>query len=87
MGRQELENSHGQNEEDQENGLDHAQQDAALPQQPTLTEVMATQTRLLQQLVKATVHNKETPKEGLRNRIESFIKLKAPIFDHSDDPL
>ena len=62
-------------------------QEAPLPREPTIAEAMAAQTRLLQQLVEIVTQNQGTTQEGLRNRIESFIKLKAPTFDHSDDPL
>jgi len=63
------------------------QQGAPLLQEPTVAEAMASQTQLLQQLVQIVAQNQETPKEGLRKRIESFLKLKPPTFDHSDDPL
>ena len=63
------------------------QQEAPLLQEPTIAEAMASQTQLLQQLVQIVAQNQETPKEGRRKRIESFLKLKPPAFDHSDDPL
>ena len=66
---------------------DNCQREAPQPQEPTLTEAMANQIQLLQQLVENVTQNRETPKEGLRKIIESFIKLKAPTFDHSEDPL
>ena len=66
---------------------DNRQREAPQPQEPTLTEAMANQIQLLQQLVENVTQNRETPKEGLRKIIESFIKLKAPTFDHSEDPL
>ena len=62
-------------------------QGAQLYQEPTVAEAMATQTQILQQLVQIAAQNEKTPKEGLQRRIDSIIKLKAPTFDHSDDPL
>jgi hypothetical protein len=58
-----------------------------------LVEVMALQTQLMQRMAEAMEHrgnggNRVAPQdEDLTRKIESFIRLKAPTFNYSDDPL
>jgi hypothetical protein len=54
---------------------------------------MALQTQLMQRMVEAMEHrgnggNRVAPQdEDLTRKIERFIRLKAPTFSYSDDPL
>jgi hypothetical protein len=64
-----------------------------LPQPPNMAEVMATQTQLLQRMAESMLqgnqqgHRQGHQGEDLQRKIERFIRLKAPTFDYSDDPL
>jgi hypothetical protein len=54
---------------------------------------MAVQTQLMQRMAEAMEHrvnvgNRASPQdEDLTRKIERFIRLKAPTFSYSDDPL
>ena len=54
---------------------------------------MALQTRLLQRMAEAAEHRNNggphhgPPEEDLQRKIERFIRLKAPTFIYSNDPI
>jgi hypothetical protein len=67
--------------------------DQPLPTPPNLVEVMVVQTQLMQRMAEAMEHrgnggNRVAPQdEDLTRKIKRFIRLKAPTFSYSDDPL
>ena len=78
------------------------QNDQQPPPPPNLVEVMTTQTQLMQQMAQANTQmmqamqqmqgNQNQNRQGhreedLQRKIERFIRLKAPTFDFSDEPL
>jgi DNA repair ATPase RecN len=78
------------------------QNDQQPPPPPNLVEVMTTQTQLMQQMAQANTQmmqamqqiqgNQNQNRQGhreedLQRKIERFIRLKAPTFDYSDEPL
>jgi hypothetical protein len=56
-------------------------------------DVMAVQTQLMQRMAEAMEHrgnsrNRAAPQDvDITRKIERFIRLKAPTFNYSDDPL
>jgi hypothetical protein len=83
----EAEAGHGKAEQDK------PEPDQPLPSPPNLVEVMVVQTQLMQRMAEAMEHHGNggnpvaSQDEDLMRKIERFIRLKAPTFSYSDDPL
>jgi hypothetical protein len=83
----EAEAEHGRAEQDQ------LELDQPPPPPPNLVDMMAIQTQQMQRIAEAMEHrgnggNRVAPQsEDLTRKIERFIRLKAPTFSYSNDPL